>query len=174
MVADHDVTVFGSGAGYLLACAKEELHPGKDCALDTLRAVGATGSPLPASGFRWIQEGVGRQIPVVSASGGTDLVTAFVGGCPLLPIVAGELNCICLGAAVEAWSDEGRPVIGQAGELVLTQPMPSMPVFFLNVPDAAATARRISTSIRGCGVTATGSPSPNTVRLWCTAVRTPP
>ena len=126
-----------SGAGYLLACAKEELHPGKDYPLDALRAVGATGSPLPASGFRWIQDGVGRPIPVVSASGGTDVVTAFIGGCPLVPIVAGELNCICLGAAVEAWSDEGRPVIGQAGELVLTQPMPSMPVFFWNDPDGS-------------------------------------
>ena len=137
VVADHRVTVFGSGAGYLLACAKEELHPGKDYPLDALRAVGATGSPLPASAFRWIQDGVGRPIPVVSASGGTDVVTAFIGGCPLVPIVAGELNCICLGAAVEAWSDEGRPVIGQAGELVLTQPMPSMPVFFWNDPDGS-------------------------------------
>ncbi len=137
VVADHGVTVFGSGAGYLLACAKEELHPGKDYPLEALRAVGATGSPLPASGFRWIQDGVGRPIPVVSASGGTDVVTALIGGCPLVPIVAGELNCICLGAAVEAWSDEGRPVIGQAGELVLTQPMPSMPVSFWNDPDGS-------------------------------------
>jgi acetoacetyl-CoA synthetase len=137
VVADHDVTVFGAGAGYLLACAKEELHPGKQYQLDALRAVGSTGSPLPASGFRWVQDGVGRQIPVVSASGGTDMVTAFIGGCPLVPIVAGELNCICLGAAVEAWSDAGKPVIGEPGELVLTQPMPSMPVFFWNDPDGS-------------------------------------
>jgi acetoacetyl-CoA synthetase len=74
VVSDHGVTLFGAGAGYLLACAKEELHPGKDYPLDALRAVGSTGSPLPASGFRWVQDGVGRQIPVVSASGGTDLV----------------------------------------------------------------------------------------------------
>ena len=137
VAADHGVTVFGAGAGYLLACAKEELHPGKDYPLEGLRAVGSTGSPLPASGFRWVQDGVGRQIPVVSMSGGTDVVTAFIGGCPLLPVVAGELNAICLGAAVEAWSDEGRPVTQQAGELVLTQPMPSMPVFFWHDADGS-------------------------------------
>ena len=137
VVSDHGVTLFGAGAGYLLACAKEELHPGKDYPLDALRAVGSTGSPLPASGFRWVQDGVGRQIPVVSASGGTDLVTAFIGGCPLVPIVAGELNVICLAAAVEAWTDADTPVVGQAGELVLTQPMPSMPVFFWNDEDGS-------------------------------------
>jgi acetoacetyl-CoA synthetase len=135
VVADHGVTVFGAGAGYLLACAKEEAHPGKDYPLEALRAVGSTGSPLPASGFRWVQEGVGRQIPVISMSGGTDVVTAFIGGCPLVPIRAGELNVICLGAAIEAWVDEDRPVSGEAGELVLTKPMPSMPVFFWNDAD---------------------------------------
>ena len=137
VAAEAGVTVFGAGAGYLLACAKEELHPGKDYPLEALRAVGSTGSPLPASGFRWVQDGVGRQIPVVSMSGGTDVVTAFIGGCPLLPIRAGELNAICLGAPVEAWSDEGRPVTGQAGELVVTQPMPSMPVYFWNDADGS-------------------------------------
>ncbi len=137
VVSDHRVTLFGAGAGYLLACAKEELHPGRDYPLEALRAVGSTGSPLPAAGFRWVQDGVGRQIPVVSASGGTDVVTAFIGGCPLVPVVAGELSCLFLGAAVQAWSDAGRPVIGEAGELVLTEPMPSMPVFFWNDADGS-------------------------------------
>jgi acetoacetyl-CoA synthetase len=137
IVADHDVAVFGAGAPYFLGCAKEELHPGKEYQLDALRTVGSTGSPLPASGFRWIQEGVGRPIPVMSMSGGTDVVTAFIGGCPLVPIVAGELNVICLGAAVEGWTAENTPVVGQAGELVLTKPMPSMPVFFWNDPDGS-------------------------------------
>lgn len=137
VVSDHCVTLFGAGAGYLLACAKEELHPGRDYPLEALRAVGSTGSPLPAAGFRWVQDGVGRQIPVVSASGGTDVVTAFIGGCPLVPVVAGELSCLFLGAAVQAWSDAGRPVIGEAGELVLTEPMPSMPVFFWNDADGS-------------------------------------
>jgi acetoacetyl-CoA synthetase len=131
------VTVFGAGAGYWLACAKEELHPGKDYPLEALRAVGSTGSPLPAVGFRWIQDGVGRPIPVISMSGGTDVVTAFVGGCPLVPIRAGELNVIALGTAVEARGDDGLPVTEEAGELVVTKPMPSMPVFFWNDPDGA-------------------------------------
>ena len=135
LVADHRVTVVGAGAGYWLACAKEELTPGTDHALESLRAVGSTGSPLPASGFRWLQEGIGRPVPVFSMSGGTDVVTAFIGGTPLVPVRAGELNAICLGVAAEAWGDGGRSVTEEAGELVVTKPMPSMPVFFWNDPD---------------------------------------
>jgi acetoacetyl-CoA synthetase len=137
VAADNGVTVIGAGAGYWLACAKEELHPGKDYPLEALRAVGSTGSPLPAAGFRWIQDGVGRPVPVISMSGGTDVVTAFIGGCPLVPIRAGELNVLCLGVAVEAWGDGGCAVIDEAGELVVTEPMPSMPVFFWNDQDGA-------------------------------------
>ncbi len=141
VAADHQVTVLGGGAGYFLACAKEELHPGIPAQggypLESLRSVGSTGSPLPASGFRWIQDGVGRQIPVQSCSGGTDVVTAFIGGSPIVPVVAGELSCLALGAAVEARADDGRAVIGEAGELVVTEPMPSMPVFFWNDPDGS-------------------------------------
>ncbi|KAA0102067.1 acetoacetate--CoA ligase [Mycolicibacterium sp. P1-18] len=135
VVAEHGVTVVGAGAGYWLACAKEELQPGREFALDALRAVGSTGSPLPASGFRWLQEGLGRAVPVISMSGGTDVVTAFIGGTPLVPIRAGELNAICLGVAAQAWGDGGRSVTGQAGELVVTKPMPSMPVHFWNDED---------------------------------------
>ncbi|WP_299558942.1 acetoacetate--CoA ligase [uncultured Mycolicibacterium sp.] len=135
MAAEQRVGVFGAGAGYYLACAKAGLRPGKEHDLTALRTVGSTGSPLPASGFRWIQEGIGRPVPVVSMSGGTDVVTAFIGGSPLVPITAGELNVICLGAAVEAWAEPGRPVVGEPGELVLTRPMPSMPVCFWNDPD---------------------------------------
>ena len=137
VAAEAGVTVLGAGAGYLLACAKEELKPGASYPLDALRAVGATGSPLPASGFRWVQEALGRSVPVISMSGGTDVCTAFIGGCPILPVVAGELSCICLGAAIESWVGEGRPVIGEEGELVLTKPMPSMPVFFWNDDDGS-------------------------------------
>ncbi len=141
VVADNQVTVFGAGAGYLLGCAKDELRPGitEDGGFDlrALRSVGSTGSPLPASGFRWVQDGVGRQIPVQSCSGGTDVVTAFIGSAPTMPVFAGELSCLSLGAAVEAWKDEGRPVTGEAGELVLTKPMPSMPVSFWNDADGS-------------------------------------
>ena len=137
VVADAGVTVFGAGAGYLLACAKEGLKPGATYPLDRVRAVGSTGSPLPASGFRWVQEGLGRRVPVISMSGGTDVCTAFIGGCPTVPIVAGELSSICLGAAIEAWVGERHPVIGEEGELVVTEPMPSMPVFFWNDDDGS-------------------------------------
>ncbi|BDX34663.1 acetoacetyl-CoA synthetase [Mycobacterium antarcticum] len=135
VAADHRVTVIGAGAGYWLACAKEELHPGRDHPLESLRAVGSTGSPLPASGFGWLQEGIGRPVPVISMSGGTDVVTAFIGGAPLVPIRAGELNAICLGVAVQAWAEGGRSVTDEAGELVVTAPMPSMPVSFWNDED---------------------------------------
>lgn len=135
VAADAGVTVFGAGAGYWLECAKEDLRPGRDYALDGVRAVGSTGSPLPASGYRWIQEGLGRSVPIVSASGGTDVVTAFIGGCPLVPTRAGELNVLCLGIAVEAWGEGGTAVREEAGELVVTKPMPSMPVFFWDDAD---------------------------------------
>lgn len=137
VVAEQRVDVFGAGAGYLLACAKEDLRPGARYDLSALRSVGSTGSPLPASGFRWVQRGVGRHVPVQSCSGGTDVVTAFIGSCPLMPVVAGELSCLSLGAAIEARSDAGKPVIGSAGELVITAPMPSMPVSFWNDPDGS-------------------------------------
>ena len=137
VAAEAGVTVLGAGAGYLLACAKKELKPGASYRLAAVRAVGSTGSPLPASGFRWVQEGLGRSVPVVSMSGGTDVCTAFIGGCPILPVVAGELNCICLGAAIESWSGPNNPVVGEEGELVLTKPMPSMPVFFWNDDDGS-------------------------------------
>jgi acetoacetyl-CoA synthetase len=135
VAADAGVTFLGAGAGYFLGCAKQELTPGNSYQLDGLRAVGSTGSPLPAAAFRWVQEGLGRRVPVISMSGGTDVCTAFIGGSPLMPVVAGELNCICLGAAIEAWVGPESPVIGEEGELVLTKPMPSMPVFFWNDDD---------------------------------------
>ncbi|OBI00976.1 acetoacetate--CoA ligase [Mycobacterium sp. E2733] len=137
VAAETGVNVLGAGAGYLLACAKKELKPGATYPLDGLRAVGSTGSPLPASGFRWVQEGLGRSVPVISMSGGTDVCTAFIGGCAILPVVAGELSCICLGAAIESWTGANHPVIGEEGELVITEPMPSMPVFFWNDDDGS-------------------------------------
>lgn len=137
IAAEAGVNVLGTGAGYLMACAKEDLKPGVSYPLDGLRAVGSTGSPLPASGFRWVHEGLGRAVPVISMSGGTDVCTAFLGGCPILPVAAGELSCICLGAAIEAWAGPQHPVVGEEGELVLTKPMPSMPVSFWNDDDGS-------------------------------------
>jgi acetoacetyl-CoA synthetase len=134
MAADAGVTYFGTGAPYLLACAKAGLAPGRDHDLSRLRGVGSTGSPLPPEGFRWVYRGVGGDLLLGSYSGGTDVCTGFVGPCPLLPVRAGVIAGSCLGAKVEAYDATGRPVTGEVGELVLTAPMPSMPVGFWNDP----------------------------------------
>ncbi|HEX8087025.1 MAG TPA: acetoacetate--CoA ligase [Solirubrobacteraceae bacterium] len=134
--AETGMTCFGTSAAYIAACMKQGVEPrgdGRD--LDRLRSVGSTGSPLAPEGFRWIYDHVGEDTWLFSTSGGTDVCTAFVGGVPLLPVYEGELQGRSLGAKVEAWDDEGRPLVDQVGELVITEPMPSMPVFFWNDPD---------------------------------------
>ncbi|MBO0831328.1 MAG: acetoacetate--CoA ligase, partial [Actinobacteria bacterium] len=127
------VSYFGVGAPYLLACAKAGLHPARDHDLSALKGIGSTGSPLPPEGFRWVYDELGTGLPGLilgSYSGGTDLCTGFVGPSPLLPVRAGVISGPCLGAKVEAFDPDGRSVIGEVGELVLTAPMPSMPVGF--------------------------------------------
>ena len=127
----------GSGAPYLLACMKAGLRPAADHDLSRLRGVGSTGAPLPPEGFRWVYDAVvaeGQELVLGSLSGGTDLCTGFVGPCPLLPVRAGVIAGRSLGAAVEAFDAAGRPVTGELGELVITRPMPSMPVGFWNDP----------------------------------------
>src|SRR3990170_4544568 len=99
-----------------------------------MRGVGSTGAPLTPEGFRWVVDALRRPLPVGSMSGGTDLCTAFVQACPVLPVRAGALQCLALGAKVEAYSPDGRPVVGEVGELVITEPMPSMPLFLWNDP----------------------------------------
>jgi acetoacetyl-CoA synthetase len=137
MAAQTGVTYFGTGAPYLLACAKAGLAPGREHDLSRVRGVGSTGSPLPPEGFRWVYQSVGGGLLLGSYSGGTDVCTGFVGPCPLLPVRAGLIAGPCLGARVEAYDPAGRPVTGEVGELVLTAPMPSMPVGFWNDPDGA-------------------------------------
>ena len=100
-----------------------------------MRAVGSTGAPLPPEGFTWIVDALGRPLPVGSVSGGTDVCTAFLQSCPLLPVRAGELQCAALGAKIEAYSEDGAPVVGEVGELVITRPLPSMPLYLWNDPD---------------------------------------
>ena len=134
LMAETGVTYGGTGAPYLLACAKAGLRPGAEHDLSRLRGVGSTGSPLPPEGFRWVYDAVGRDLQLGSFSGGTDLCTGFVGPSPLLPVRAGVIAGRCLGAKVEAYDAHGRPVTGEVGELVITQPMPSMPVGFWNDP----------------------------------------
>jgi acetoacetyl-CoA synthetase len=131
-VDEAKVTCFGTSAGFIGACMKAGAEPPE---LAALRSVGSTGSPLPPEGFEWIYEHVKGDLWLFSTSGGTDLCTAFVGACPLLPVYAGELQCRCLGAKVEAFDEDGRSVVDEVGELVITEPMPSMPLFFWNDPD---------------------------------------
>jgi acetoacetyl-CoA synthetase len=119
---------FGTSAPFLMACRKAGVVPGDAVDLSRLRAVGSTGAPLPADGSRWVYDSVGEGLMLSSISGGTDVCTAFVGGCPIVEVRAGEIPCRWLGASVEAFGPDGKPVIGSEGELVITAPMPSMPV----------------------------------------------
>jgi acetoacetyl-CoA synthetase len=132
-----DVTFFGTSAPYILACMKEGVKPSPTYSLRQLRAIGSTGAPLPLEGFRWVYNQVKRDLMLGSASGGTDVCTAFILCNPLLPVRAGELQCRGLGAAIEAWDENGRPVFDQMGELILTEPFPSMPVFLWNDTDGS-------------------------------------
>jgi acetoacetyl-CoA synthetase len=134
LAAEHDVTYLGVGAPYLVACMKAGLRPGEEVGLPALRAIGSTGSPLPPEAFGWVYEQVKADLLLGSFSGGTDLCTGFVGPCPLLPVRAGVISGRCLGARVEAFDEDGKSVVGQVGELVITQPMPSMPVGFWDDP----------------------------------------
>ena len=131
------VTCFGTSASYIAACMKEGVEPGSGRDLSSLRSVGSTGSPLAPEGFQWVYDHVGADTWLFSTSGGTDVCTAFVGGVPTLPVYRGELQGRSLGAAVEAWNEDGESVIDEVGELVITEPMPSMPVFFWGDPDGS-------------------------------------
>jgi acetoacetyl-CoA synthetase len=137
-LAEHaGVTMFGTSASYIAACMKDGVEPGSGRDLSRLGAVGSTGSPLSPEGFDWVYEQLGADTWLFSTSGGTDLCTAFVGGVALLPVYRGELQGRALGAAVEAWDEEGNSVVDEVGELVVTEPMPSMPVCFWGDPDGS-------------------------------------
>jgi acetoacetyl-CoA synthetase len=129
------ITMLGTSAAYISACMKAGEEPGKGRDLSRLKAVGSTGSPLAPEGFDWIYEHVGSDTWLFSTSGGTDLCTAFVGGVPTLPVYRGELQARCLGAKVESWDPQGNPHTNEVGELVITEPMPSMPLYLWNDPD---------------------------------------
>jgi acetoacetyl-CoA synthetase len=138
LAADTGMTCFGTSAAFIAACMKDGLSlrsAGRN--LDALRSVGSTGSPLSPESFQWIYDQLGSETWLFSTSGGTDLCTAFVGGVPTLPVYLGELQARSLGASVEAWDPEGRPLIDEVGELVITKPMPSMPVYFWGDSDGS-------------------------------------
>lgn len=129
------ITCFGTSAPYLLSCLKAGLRPGDGRDLSDLRTLGSTGAPLPPDGFRYVYDAVKSDLLLGSVSGGTDVCTAFGASAPTLPVYAGEIQCAALGAKVEAYDETGRPVLDEVGELVITEPLPSMPLRFWNDPD---------------------------------------
>src|ERR1700722_2071169 len=131
------ITCMGVSPGLLASCEKAGIEPGRDYDLRALRAIGATGSPMAPESFRWIYEHVKDDVWLFSTSGGTDVCTAFVAGCPLLPVYEGELQCRALACAVQAWDEDGRSVEDEVGELVIVEPMPSMPLFLWGDDDGS-------------------------------------
>ncbi len=131
------VTCFGTSAAFIGNCQKAGIRASEGRDLSRLRSVGSTGSPLSPEGFAWVYESIGEDIWLFSTSGGTDVGTAFVGGVPTLPVYRGELQARSLGVKLEAWSPEGKPLLGEVGELVITEPMPSMPIYMWNDPDGS-------------------------------------
>jgi acetoacetyl-CoA synthetase len=113
---------------------KAGLEPGRELDLSALHEIVSTGSPLTVENFAWLYRSVKSDVWVAAISGGTDLAAGFVGGCPLLPVTAGEMQCRLLGFSVQAWSDAGQPVTNEVGELVVTEPFPTMPLYFWNDP----------------------------------------
>jgi acetoacetyl-CoA synthetase len=134
MAEEEGVTVFGTSAKYLSALEKSGYRPGDHSALPRLRSILSTGSPLLPSGFDFVYDAVKSDVQLASISGGTDIVSCFALGAPILPVRRGELQCRGLGMAVAAFDDQGRSLVGEPGELVCTRPFPAMPVGFWNDP----------------------------------------
>ncbi|MFF2655662.1 acetoacetate--CoA ligase [Streptomyces sp. NPDC058045] len=130
-------TLYGTSAAYVMACRKAEVHPGRDFDLSTVRCVATTGSPLPPDGFRWLHDEVRDDLWIASVSGGTDVCSCFAGAVPTLPVYVGELQAACLGTNLQAWDPAGVPLTDEVGELVVVNPMPSMPIGFWNDPDGS-------------------------------------
>ena len=128
-VGIHD---FGTSAPLIVACMKSGIHPAGNHAFENLRSVGSTGAPLPPEGFDWIYEHIKQDVWLCSMSGGTDVCTAFVGGCILKPVVEGYIQCRALGVSMFAYDEQGQTVWDETGEMVITQPMPAMPIYFWN------------------------------------------
>jgi len=141
LAARAKMTFLGTSAAYLTGCMQAGLEPGHQYDLTHLKAIGSTGSPLPVEGFKWVYERVKKDVLLGSTSGGTDPCTGFLGSCPLLPVRAGELQCRCLGVSARAFDENGSALVDEVGELVITEPMPSMPLYLWNDP---ANARYIA------------------------------
>jgi acetoacetyl-CoA synthetase len=137
LASDSEMTCFGTSAAYISACMKDGVEPAAGRDLSALRSVGSTGSPLAPEAFEWVYDHVGADTWLFSTSGGTDVCTAFVGGVPTLPVYRGELQARALGARVESFDEQGNSVVGDVGELVITAPMPSMPLYFWGDEDGS-------------------------------------
>ncbi|MGD9300266.1 MAG: acetoacetate--CoA ligase [Desulfobacterales bacterium] len=135
LAEESKMSVFGTSAAYLTTCMGQGLEPASRHDLRALKTVGSTGSPLSTEGFRWVYASVKKDLMLGSVSGGTDPCTAFLGSCPLLPVRAGELQCRCLGVNARAYDEKGQELIEAVGELVITEPMPSMPLYLWNDPE---------------------------------------
>jgi acetoacetyl-CoA synthetase len=133
-IAELGVTYFGTSPGYLQLCRNAGVRPGNSFDLSALRSLGCTGSPLPRDVHEWARDEI-APIPIWSISGGTDIAGAFVGGVPTVPVWAGEISARCLGVALDAWDELGQPVRGIVGEMVITKPIPSMPLYLWNDED---------------------------------------
>ncbi len=131
-VEEAKINHFGTSAPFIVACMKAGSHPGDQFDLSSLRSIGSTGSPLPPESFDWVYKHVKKDLWLCSMSGGTDICTAFVGGCPVYPVCMGEIQCRALGCALYSWDDIGNHENGRVGEMVITKPMPSMPIYFWN------------------------------------------
>ena len=138
LAEEAQVSCFGAGAAYLVSCMREGVVPRTpERPLAGLRSIGSTGSPLPPEAFRWVSEQFGDDLWLFSTSGGTDVCTAFVGGCPILPVYEGELQSASLGVSLKAFDEAGESLVGEVGELVITEPLPSMPVSFWGDADGS-------------------------------------
>lgn len=135
LVDRHNVSVFGTSPSYLQQSERQGLNPGRDFGLASLRLILATGSVVPPTTFEWVRETLGGRVPLVSISGGTDVIGAFVGGAPNLPVYAGECSAPALGVALDVYGPDGESLVGEVGELVVTKPMPSMPIYFWDDPE---------------------------------------
>ncbi len=136
VVSEERVSMLGLGAAYVHACLRASLRPAADHDLSALRMVQVTGSPLSPEGYRWMYDAVG-DVWLASTSGGTDVAGIFLGGAPGEPVRAGRLQPPALAVAAESWNVDGEPLVGAEGELVITKPMPSMPLYFWNDPDGS-------------------------------------
>ena len=135
LAEETGATLMGASPGFLMACRKEGVEPAKEFDLSRLRQIGAAGSPLPPEGYRWVAEQFGPDVLLNVGSGGTDICSGIVQGSPLQPVWAGEISGPCLGIDAKAFDDKGEQVVGELGELVITTPLPSMPVGFWGDPD---------------------------------------